>query len=167
MLPPHPVQLNLGGGGGTTQGHYEPGETLFNEGDAGDSVFMILSGRVEVLKRFGAEPRVVRRLGPGEYFGEMALLGRHPRSATTRALTSLDAVVAPLFWGAIGGVSGLRRRDQGCRPSAQPRLLDCRDERAAGVAADPIPGRSAARWRPPNARGNREASGATAASSGG
>lgn len=56
---------------------------------------MILSGRVEVLKRFGGEPRVVRTLGPGEYFGEMALLGRHPRSATTRALTPLDVLVLP------------------------------------------------------------------------
>lgn len=73
----------------------ERGETVFTEGDAGDSLFMILSGRVEVLKRFGAEPRVVRRLGPGEYFGEMALLGRHPRSATTRAVTPLDVLVLP------------------------------------------------------------------------
>jgi NADH:quinone reductase (non-electrogenic) len=95
LLPPHPVQLNLGGGRGATHGHYEPGETVFNEGDAGDSLYMILSGRVEVLKRFGAEPRVVRTLGPGEYFGEMALLGRHPRSATTRALTQLDVLVLP------------------------------------------------------------------------
>ena len=95
VLPPHPVQLNLGGGSGATHGHYEPGETVFNEGDVGDSLFMILSGRVEVLKRFGAEPRVIRTLGPGEYFGEMALLGRHPRSATTRALTRLDVLVLP------------------------------------------------------------------------
>jgi len=59
---------------------------------------MILSGRVEVLKRFGAQgsaPQVVGRLGPGEYFGEMALLGRRPRSAGARALTSLDLLVLP------------------------------------------------------------------------
>ena len=95
VLPLQTVQLNLGGGSGATHGHYEPGETVFNEGDTGDSLYMILSGRVEVLKRFGEEPRVVRMLGPGEYFGEMALLGRHPRSATTRALTPLDVLVLP------------------------------------------------------------------------
>ncbi len=95
VLPPSPVQLNLGGGSGATQGHYEEGEIVFDEGDVGDSLFMILSGRVEVLKRVGGELRAVRTLGPCEYFGEMALLGRHPRSATTRALTPLDVLVLP------------------------------------------------------------------------
>jgi NADH dehydrogenase len=95
VLRPQPVQLSLGGGSGATHGHYEPGETVFDEGDVGDSLFMILSGRVEVRKHFGAEPRVVRTLGPGEYFGEMALLGSHPRTATTRALTPLDVLVLP------------------------------------------------------------------------
>ena len=95
VLPPHPVQLNLGAGRGATQAHYEPGEIVFEEGDTGDSLFMILAGQVEVVKRVGAEPRVVGTLGPGEYFGEMALLGRRPRSATTRAQTQLDLLVLP------------------------------------------------------------------------
>ena len=95
VLPAHPVQLNLGGGRGATQAHYEAGEVVFSEGDTGDSLFMILAGQVEVLKRFGAEPQQVGLLGPGEYFGEMALLGRRPRSATARALTALDLLVLP------------------------------------------------------------------------
>jgi len=95
VLPSHPVQLNLGGGRGAIQAHYEPGEIVFNEGDTGDSLLMILSGRVEVLKRFGAEPQVIRMLGPGEYFGEMALLGRRPRSASARAVSALDLLVLP------------------------------------------------------------------------
>ncbi len=69
---------------------------MFSEGDTGDSLFMILAGEVEVLKRFGAEPEVVGRLGPGEYFGEMALLGRHPRSAThARAHVRLTCSCCP------------------------------------------------------------------------
>ena len=95
VLPPHPVQLNLGGGRGATQAHYEPGEQVFEEGDAGDSLFMILSGEVEVLKRFDGKEVVVGTLGPGEYFGEMALLGPHPRSATIRARTAMDVLVLP------------------------------------------------------------------------
>jgi NADH dehydrogenase len=95
VLPAHPVQLNLGGGSGATPGHYEPGDVVFNEGDVGDSLFMILSGQVEVSKRSGGKPHVIDRLGPGDYFGEMALLGRHPRNATTRALTPVDVLVLP------------------------------------------------------------------------
>jgi NADH:ubiquinone reductase (H+-translocating) len=95
VLAPHAVQLNLGGTRGAAQAHYEPGEIVFNEGDTGDSLFMILAGSVEVLKRVDSDTRVVRTLGPGEYFGEMALLGRHPRSAGTRALTPLDLLVLP------------------------------------------------------------------------
>jgi NADH dehydrogenase len=95
VLPPHPVQLNLGGGRGATQAHFEPGEHVFDEGDAGDSLYMILSGEVEVVKAFDDGPATVGVLGPGEYFGEMALLGRHPRGATIRARTPLDVLVLP------------------------------------------------------------------------
>ena len=94
-LPSHPVQLNLGGGRGATQAHYEPGEAVFEEGDTGDSLFMILSGEVEVSKLVGGESRQIGTLGPGEYFGEMALLGRRARSASTRAATPLDLLVLP------------------------------------------------------------------------
>jgi NADH:ubiquinone reductase (H+-translocating) len=95
VLASHPVQLNLGGARGATQAHYEAGEIVFEEGDAGDSLLMILSGQVEVIKRVDSELQRIRTLGPGEYFGEMALLGRQPRSATTRALTALDLLVLP------------------------------------------------------------------------
>jgi NADH:ubiquinone reductase (H+-translocating) len=95
VLPAHPVQLNLGGGRGARQAHYEPGEVVFDEGDSGDSLYMILSGQVEVSKLLGEQPQVIGTLQAGEYFGEMALLGRQPRSASTRALTSLDLLVLP------------------------------------------------------------------------
>lgn len=95
VLPAHPVQLNLGGGRGARQAHYEPGEVVFDEGDSGDSLYMILSGQVEVSKLLGGQPQVIGTLQAGEYFGEMALLGRQPRSASTRALTPLDLLVLP------------------------------------------------------------------------
>ena len=54
-LPAHPVPLNLGGGRGARQAHYEPGEVVFEEGDVGESLFMILAGTVEVSKLVGGE----------------------------------------------------------------------------------------------------------------
>jgi NADH:ubiquinone reductase (H+-translocating) len=94
-LPSHPVPLNLGGGRGATQAHYEPGEVVFEEGEVGDSLYMILSGEVEVSKLVGGESQHIGTLGAGEYFGEMALLGRRPRSASARAASALDLLVLP------------------------------------------------------------------------
>lgn len=60
------------------------GNELMREGELGDSLYMVLSGEVEV--RRGDRP--VTRLGPPECVGELALLDSEPRSATVRALES-------------------------------------------------------------------------------
>ncbi|MEB3322381.1 MAG: mechanosensitive ion channel family protein, partial [Synechococcaceae cyanobacterium] len=53
---------------------YGPGEAVVSEGAEGSSMYLLLRGRVEVLKRVGEERTVrVRELGPGEVFGEMTL----------------------------------------------------------------------------------------------
>ena len=62
--------------------HYLSGELIFDEGSEGDALFVVLSGRVRVQK--GDTPIV--ELGPGEHFGEMALIDRAPRSASVRVL---------------------------------------------------------------------------------
>ena len=59
----------------------DTGEVLFETGEVGDSMFVIVSGAVEVV-RGGA---VIARLGEGECVGEMAALDWEPRSATMRA----------------------------------------------------------------------------------
>ncbi|KAI8804948.1 hypothetical protein BJ742DRAFT_775601 [Cladochytrium replicatum] len=59
------------------------GMTIFNEGDEGDSMYIIRSGAVEISK--GGV--VLRVLGPGNYFGEVAVLAGGVRSSTARALT--------------------------------------------------------------------------------
>lgn len=53
------------------------GSTLFEEGDPGRSLFVIQTGQIELTRRIGGGSRLVARLGPGEFFGEMSvLLGR-------------------------------------------------------------------------------------------
>jgi CRP/FNR family transcriptional regulator, cyclic AMP receptor protein len=64
-----------------------PGSTIFQEGEGGREMFVLLDGEVEVLKRSkrNREARVAI-LGPGDWFGEMSILDVLPRSATLRAI---------------------------------------------------------------------------------
>jgi CRP-like cAMP-binding protein len=65
-----------------TEVTFAAGDTVFEEGQDGDRLYIIAKGSVEVLKS-GAR---IAELGAGECFGEMALLDKTPRSATVRAL---------------------------------------------------------------------------------
>ena len=66
---------------------FSPGELIVEEGRTGNGLYVVLSGEVEVIKGMGGgRPQTVARLGPGEPFGEMALLGEWPRSASVRAV---------------------------------------------------------------------------------
>lgn len=62
-------------------------EPLVTRGEAGNSMFVILDGGVEVVgRKAGTGPRIIlARLGPGECFGEMSLFTGEPRNATVRA----------------------------------------------------------------------------------
>src|SRR5215216_853040 len=63
------------------------GGVACREGDPGDQFFIIESGTLAIMADIGGQPRELARLGPGEFFGEMALLAQRPRSATVQALT--------------------------------------------------------------------------------
>jgi CRP-like cAMP-binding protein len=65
-------------------------EAIFQQGDPGDSLFIVLQGRVRIATtdHFGRE-RVLAFYGPGEFFGDMAVLTGAPRSATASASTAV------------------------------------------------------------------------------
>ena len=60
---------------------FQAGAVIFEEGDPGSRLYVIQAGQVRVVKRTGGRAVTLARLGPGEFFGEMALLDRQPRSA--------------------------------------------------------------------------------------
>jgi NTE family protein len=63
---------------------YRKGEVVFVEGGSGDSMYLIESGQVKVISDMDGEERLFAYLGPGNFFGEMALLLGEPRSATVK-----------------------------------------------------------------------------------
>jgi hypothetical protein len=77
------------------------GETVFHEGDRGDRFYVIERGEVEV----SAAERLLRTLGPGDFFGEIALVRDVPRTATVTATKSsrMLALEAAEFLGAVTG----------------------------------------------------------------
>jgi len=68
------------------------GEAVFREGDLGNSFYVLIAGEVVVEKLREGRPVELKRLGPGECFGEMALVGNDLRSATVRAQGQVVAI---------------------------------------------------------------------------
>ena len=61
------------------------GELVFRQGDPGDALYVIVSGKVEIFRASDASEIRLAILGPDEYFGEMSLLLDAPRNASARA----------------------------------------------------------------------------------
>jgi nitroimidazol reductase NimA-like FMN-containing flavoprotein (pyridoxamine 5'-phosphate oxidase superfamily) len=64
----------------------EPGDVIIRQGDPADKFFIIVDGKVEVLREDDGETRKLAELGSGEFFGEIALMREMARTATVRAL---------------------------------------------------------------------------------
>jgi CRP/FNR family transcriptional regulator, cyclic AMP receptor protein len=70
----------------------EPGECYFHQDDEARSMFVLESGRVEVVKSWQGREFVLNDLGAGDCFGEMALMDLFPRSASVRAVEPCVAI---------------------------------------------------------------------------
>jgi signal transduction histidine kinase len=73
---------------------FKAGQDIFPEGAPGDGVYFVKSGLVEISAGKG-ERRVISRLGPGEIFGEMAIIEHRPRSATAAAAVDTEVFFLP------------------------------------------------------------------------
>jgi putative ABC transport system ATP-binding protein len=69
--------------------HYAAGETIIRKGDPGRDFFLVSDGEVEVIR----DDHEIARLGPSNFFGEVALISGEPRNATVVAQTAVDTYV--------------------------------------------------------------------------
>jgi len=103
---------------------YRKGEVIFHEGDPGDALHLVLSGRVKIGRvSAGGDETIVTSIGPGESFGELVLLDGAPRSATATALEPTETLVLTravfvslvddghdFRWALLAGIANHQRR---------------------------------------------------------
>jgi len=87
------LQGFMRGGDNFPRHSFAAGEWIIRENDIGDAAYIIISGRCEVLKIIDGEQQSLRTLGPGDVFGETAILASRPRSASIQALTEVVTVL--------------------------------------------------------------------------
>jgi signal transduction histidine kinase len=76
--------------------HFAAGCEIFHEDDPGDGVYFVKDGLVEISSLVGAGVRrAFSQFGPGEIFGEMAMIEHRPRSATATAVRDTDVYFLP------------------------------------------------------------------------
>ncbi len=77
------------------QRRFRRDETVFHQGDPGDALHVIASGRVKIMLPApdAGEPAILAALGPGDFFGELALLDGEPHSASVVALEPTETLM--------------------------------------------------------------------------
>ncbi|HEX6274874.1 MAG TPA: cyclic nucleotide-binding domain-containing protein, partial [Polyangiaceae bacterium] len=68
---------------------YREGEDIVTEGEPGDRAYIIERGQCDVFKNVGGKRVFIRRLAPGDVFGETAVLTREPRTASVVAASNV------------------------------------------------------------------------------
>lgn len=66
--------------------NYKDGSIIFEENSVGKEMYVIIAGKVKIIKKKDTVETVLATLEEGEFFGEMSLFDNHPRSATVKAI---------------------------------------------------------------------------------
>src|SRR4051794_3656283 len=112
-------------------------EWLFRQGDPGDSLYVVLTGRLEIVieSEGAAEPKVIRVLGRGDSVGELALLTESPRSASVRARRDSELLLVTREHFA----RVLERKPEFATALTRVLGRQLRDVRHEGLEPDPVP----------------------------
>ncbi len=72
---------------------FEADQYICKEGDVGHDMYIIKSGKVNVIKEMGDEAIILTSLGRNDFFGEMALFGISKRTATVKTITDTEIII--------------------------------------------------------------------------
>jgi CRP/FNR family cyclic AMP-dependent transcriptional regulator len=72
---------------------FPKGTVLFNEGEPGKDMFVLQSGKISISKKVRDVEKILALLGPGEFFGEMAIISNKPRNATATVMEDAKLLV--------------------------------------------------------------------------
>ncbi|SFV03998.1 cyclic nucleotide-binding domain-containing protein [Pseudoduganella namucuonensis] len=72
---------------------YLTDEIVFDEGEEGQALYLVMSGRVIISRAHADSVEVVAEITPGSFFGDLALLDNAPRNAQARALDNCELAV--------------------------------------------------------------------------
>jgi eukaryotic-like serine/threonine-protein kinase len=87
------IRALMRGGGEFEVRSFPAGTEVIREGEVGDAAYIVRSGKLEVYKAIGAAKLVLRKLGPGDVFGETAIFAASPRTAHVVVLEDAELVV--------------------------------------------------------------------------
>jgi serine/threonine protein kinase len=87
------LQVFMRGGGNFPHQGFSAGQWIIRENEVGDAAYILISGRCEVFKEVDGQLESLRTLGPGDVFGETAILASTTRTASVRASTDVVAVI--------------------------------------------------------------------------
>jgi CRP/FNR family transcriptional regulator, cyclic AMP receptor protein len=72
---------------------FPKGTVLFQEGEPGKDMFVLQSGKISISKKVRDVEKILAMLGPGEFFGEMAIISNKPRNATATVMEDAKLLV--------------------------------------------------------------------------
>jgi serine/threonine-protein kinase len=87
------VRAFLRGGLHLPRKGFTPGQVIIREGDVGDAAYMIVSGTCRAYRTVDGQQETLAQMGPGDVFGEMALLLDDPRAATVEAVDRVTVLL--------------------------------------------------------------------------
>jgi CRP/FNR family transcriptional regulator, cyclic AMP receptor protein len=71
---------------------FEAGRVIFQEGEPGDTMYIIQKGRVKITKKVDEVDKILMVLGKGDFFGEMAIISQTPRTAAATAIDNCETL---------------------------------------------------------------------------